>query len=573
METSTVRTPVALYARVSSERQDVDLSVAAQLRALRDFADRHGYVVAREYIDEAESGRVADRPQFRKMLDEASEANAPFQEILVWKFSRFTRKREHAVAFKSMLRRRGIRVTSITEHADDSPTGRLMEAIIESVDEFYSENLAQEVRRGMREAASRGFFMAPVAPFGYRRVKVQDGAKERPKLEIDGAAAPVVKEIFDKALRGHGLKDICRDLNERGITNRGRRWQRASLHKLLVNEAYTGTAVWGKTNRGKKASDPVRVEGAWPGIVSRELFDAVGQAMRERAPAMRPPARVGSKFLLSGLLRCGACGSPFSIQSARSSKFAYYVCSKLMREGAGACESRYLNAPRVEGLVVDKIKERILTDETITELVTLVAEEVDQVAGELGGKLEAIEGELADVRKRLSRLYEALETSDLTMEVLSPRIYSIRHREEQLMAAQEDLSRQLEKRRVDLPSTEEIKAYVADFREFLQQGTFPERKALIRNFVEGIEVVGDQATLTYTIPMPSDGATKEETSVLYFANSGLPNGTILRTPSDCSTLAAPALVRGGSLVAGTSGTHQRLADRDSLRLRPAGMTV
>ncbi|MDE2893778.1 MAG: recombinase family protein, partial [Chloroflexota bacterium] len=105
----------ALYARVSSDRQDVDLSVAAQLRALRDFAERNGFVVAREYIDEAESGRVADRPQFRKMLDEASGPDAPFQEILVWKFSRFTRKREHAVAFKSMLRRRGIRVTSITE--------------------------------------------------------------------------------------------------------------------------------------------------------------------------------------------------------------------------------------------------------------------------------------------------------------------------------------------------------------------------------------------------------------------------------------------------------------------------
>ena len=66
---------------------------------------------------------------------------APFEEVLVWKFSRFTRKREHAVAFKSMLRRRGVRVVSITEHADDSPTGKLMEAIIESVDEFYSENL------------------------------------------------------------------------------------------------------------------------------------------------------------------------------------------------------------------------------------------------------------------------------------------------------------------------------------------------------------------------------------------------------------------------------------------------
>ncbi len=96
-------TPAALYARVSSDRQDVDLSVTAQLRALRDYAEKNGYVVAREYVDEAESGRIADRPQFRRMLDEASRPNSPFHEILVWKFSRFTRKREHAVAFKFML--------------------------------------------------------------------------------------------------------------------------------------------------------------------------------------------------------------------------------------------------------------------------------------------------------------------------------------------------------------------------------------------------------------------------------------------------------------------------------------
>ena len=127
---------------MSSERQDLDISVSAQLRALK----KNGYVVAREYVDEAESGRVVDRPQFRIMLDEAGKPSAPFREILVWKFSRFTRKRERAVACKSMLRRRGIRVTSITEHADDTPTGKLMESIIECVDEFYSENLAQRWR-------------------------------------------------------------------------------------------------------------------------------------------------------------------------------------------------------------------------------------------------------------------------------------------------------------------------------------------------------------------------------------------------------------------------------------------
>ena len=102
--------------------------------------------------------------------------------------------------------RRGIRVVSITEHADDSPTGKLMEAIIESVDEFYSENLAQEVTCGMREAASRGFWVGTYAPYGYRKVYVQDGAKKRPKLEPDPPADAVIKRIFDMALTASEAK-------------------------------------------------------------------------------------------------------------------------------------------------------------------------------------------------------------------------------------------------------------------------------------------------------------------------------------------------------------------------------
>ena len=203
-------TPAALYARVSSDRQDVDLSVASQLRALRDYADKNGYLIAREYVDEAPSGRVADRPEFRKMIDEASRPESPFHEILVWKFSRFTRKREHAVAFKSMLRRKGIRVVSITEQAEDTSTGRLLEGIIESVDEFYSENLAQEVLRGMREAASRGFWVASRTPYGYNRVMVQDGPKKRPTLEPDPTTTPILKRIFDMAEAGRGMTEVGR---------------------------------------------------------------------------------------------------------------------------------------------------------------------------------------------------------------------------------------------------------------------------------------------------------------------------------------------------------------------------
>ena len=115
------------------------------------------------------------------------------------------------------LRRKGVRVVSITEHADDTPTGKLMEAIIESVDEFYSENLAQEVTRGMREAASRGFWIGSRTPYGYSRLMVQDGAKKRPKLEPDPDASRVVKRIFDMAEAGTGMLHIVKTLNDEGI--------------------------------------------------------------------------------------------------------------------------------------------------------------------------------------------------------------------------------------------------------------------------------------------------------------------------------------------------------------------
>ena len=167
----------------------------------------------------------------------------------------------------------------------------------------------------------------------------------------------------------------------------------------------------------------------------------------------------------------------------------------MLREGAGSCSAAYLNADRVEARVVETIRGRILDDQTIAELVVLVAEEIDVLAGELDGQLQAVEAELADVHSRLERLYEALETTELTMQALSPRILKLRQREDQLEAAQEDAARQLRQRKADLPTTDEIKEYVADFRDFLSAGSVPERKALIRNFVKSIEVSEKEATL------------------------------------------------------------------------------
>ena len=498
------RTPAALYARVSSDRQDVDLSVSAQLRALRDYADKNDYEVVREYVDEAESGRVMNRPEFQKMLDEAKRTEAPFKEILVWKFSRFTRKREHAVILKSMLRRKGLRVVSITEQAEDNPTGRLLEGIIESVDEFYSENLAMEVLRGMREAASRGFWVAPMAPYGYKKVKVLDGPKERPTLEPDPETNGIVKRIFDLAESRKGMMKIVRILNDEGIASpRGKLWNKPTVHNILRNEAHLGTLVWG--NNAKDGADPVRVEKAFPATVTKDQFDRVNGILRSRAPKVSHPRRVGSTFLLSGLVKCYRCKRALSGRYSSRGTFPYYVCHSFVKRAPGSCDSPRVDARQFEELVVGLIRSNILTEGNIRSLVNVVDEQMDDVAGDERKRLETIQSELADVRGRLDRLYDLVETTtEFNMADFAHRIRDHKERQERLESAAEGSRAILAQRRAVLDDVKTITAYAKDMSRFLQKSELTERRAFIETFVKEIELLPDNAVVRYTVPMPDD---------------------------------------------------------------------
>ena len=531
------RTPAALYARVSSDRQDVDLSVSAQLRALRDYADKNDYEVVREYVDEAESGRVMNRPDFHKMIEEAKRTEAPFKEILVWKFSRFTRKREHAVILKSLLRRKGLRVVSITEQAEDNPTGRLLEGIIETVDEFYSENLAQDVLRGMREAASRGFWVAPMAPYGYRKVKVLDGPKERPTLEPDPETTGIVKRIFDLAESRQGMMKIVRILNDEGIASpRGKLWNKPTVHNILRNEAYLGTLVWG--NNAKDGAEPVRVEKAFPATVTKAQSDRVNRILRSRAPKVSHPRRVGSTFLLSGLVKCYRCKRALSGRYSSRGTFPYYVCHSFVKRAPGSCDSPRVDARQFEELVVGLIRSNILTEGNIRSLVNVVDEQMDDVAGDERKRLETIQSELADVRGRLDRLYDLVETTtEFNMADFAHRIRDHKERQERLESAAEGARAILAQRRAVLDDVKTITAYAKDMSRFLQKSELTERRAFIETFVKEIELLPDNAVVRYSVPMPDDslipGKKVQEIplngSVVSSVNGSPPNLTKSRT--------------------------------------------
>ena len=362
----------------------------------------------------------------------------------------------------------------------------------------------------MREAAIRGFWVSTYAPFGYRKVSVQDGAKKRPKLELDSPADAVVRRIFQMALQGKSTLDITKTLNGEGIpTSTGKHWLKSTVHRILSNEAYTGTLVWGAEAKDK--ADPARVEKAFPAIISNAQFRRVNRKLRSRAPKRSHPRRVGSSYLLSGLVRCRTCNRALSGQDAKSGKFSYYVCQSVMKRGSGACNAPRINARRFEELVVGKIRENVLTESNIRELVKLVDEEMDGVAKEQRQRLETIDSELVDVKRRLDWLYNLVETTDLDVDDFKPRIREHRERQERLEATAEEARTILSQRREVLDDVETITAYAQDLSVFLNESELTERRAFIGSFVKEIVVMPGNAVVRYTIPI-SQSTTK--TSVL-----------------------------------------------------------
>ena len=320
---------------------------------------------------------------------------------------------------------------------------------------------------------------------------------------LDTDAALVVKRIFDLAEAGTGMLKITRTLNDEGIASpTGKLWSKNGIHFILRNEVYTGTLLWGA--RGKDKAEPVRIEKAFPAIVTKAQFRRVGKLMRSRAPKRTHPRRVGSTYLLSGLVKCHKCKRKLSGQDAKSGQFAYYVCQSLIKQGSGACDSPRLNARRFEELVVEKIRSNILTEGSITNLVKAVDEEMDGVAAEQRKWLETVETELEEVRRKLGRVWHFIENSDIEMADASDRIKEHRERQERLEEAAAEARAILAERREVLDDVETIAAYAREMRDFLVESELTERRAFIESFVKEIVVTPDDALMRYTVPMPED---------------------------------------------------------------------
>lgn len=234
-----------IYARYSSTAQR-DVSMDIQLEDCRNYCEQQGLTVVKEYVDRALTGTDDNRPNFQRMIEDSS--TGLYERIVVYRFNSFFRQREKSVLYKGMLKRKGIRVLSVHEYIADDPSGVIVESFFEAMDEFYSLELSQKIKKGMDKNGEQCLCTGGNIALGFK-------VNQFRQFEVDPNTAPIVETVFEMYANGKTVTEITRHLNSLGYkTSRGVPFNENSLHTMLKNsgrckEMMTGSSATGKQGK------------------------------------------------------------------------------------------------------------------------------------------------------------------------------------------------------------------------------------------------------------------------------------------------------------------------------------
>ena len=477
-----------LYLRVSSQKQKrQELSLAAQRRALRQWARKEGVPVLAEYVDEAQSGRTDRRPAFQSLVADVQAPGRAWDCVLVWRFDRFARNQEEAGVYRALLRRQQVRLLSITEPVDEGPAGRLTEGVLDALNEFQSAKLAQDTARGQAENARRGWWNGGPPPTGYCLESVPDGSRTRTRLAVDPDTAPVVQRMFELCLLGESLRGIARRLTADGVRlPSGRAPYAALVQTILLNPVYTGTRVWSRTRSPSTGlAEPVEIEGAHPALIDQATFDRAQAALASRRPANVPPRLNSSRYLLTGRAVCGLCGHRMQgrhrlDRPGQTEAWHYYCAGRA--EGVG-CSLPYVRLEALEGAVLEVLSQALIDDVFVGRIVDRVRQGEAHKGAEPG---QDFQRRRTDLQKRRANLLAAVEEGALPLSQVKDRLEDLQRAE----AALEPPTR----RRALLPVDEaEVRAYLQRLPGLLELGSPAQRRQLVHSVVQAVRVEPDAA--------------------------------------------------------------------------------
>ena len=457
-----------IYARYSSSAQN-DASIEQQIEKCREYAEKNGITIVAVYADRAKSGRTDNRPEFQKMMRDA--AKGKFRYVIAWKSNRMGRNMLQAMLNESKLQAADVRCLYVEEDYDDTPAGRFALRSMMNLNQFFSENMAEDIHRGLEDNAKQCKVNGKIT-YGYAK-----GPDAR--YVFDDTKICIVQEVFDRLENNEPEVDIYEDFNRRGIPSpSGGKWNKNSLHAIASNERYTGVYIWGS----------IRVEGGIPAAIRKEQFRVV-QEKRKIKKAVRGRHRDNGDYMLTGKLYCGHCGGHMVGMSGTSklgTPYYYYACQT--RRNEKTCKKKNARRDWLERMVALTVKQQILQ----TDVMEWIADAVMafQKKCEESTDLSIYLDRLTEIKASIANVMKAIEMGIIT-ETTKGRLVEL-EKDQQLYEAKIAS----EKTMVPKVTREEVIYWLESFRDGnIEDQDF--RKKLIDSFIVAVYLYDDKLKIVF----------------------------------------------------------------------------
>ena len=521
----------AIYARVSSDRQKEENTIASQTAALKKFAHTHGFIVPEEWVfeDDGYSGASLVRPGLEKIRDLAAEG--PIQTDLVYSPDRLSRKYAYQVLLTEEFGRYGVDTVFIRAPQSSTPEDQLLLQFQGMIAEYERAQILERSRRGKRYRAKAGEVgVLSGAPYGYRYIRKRDGVAAR--FEVIATEAEIVHLMFEKyTLGGLSIGAIARFLNEQGVPTRREAagWERSTVWGMLRNPAYKGTACFGKTQKAprQRITRPLRLSGRcrhgettgcerpraeWieipvPPIISEETFALAQERLADNKQlSLR---RTIEPSLLQGLVSCKKCGYALYRTSTRTSarKIHYYRClgSDGWRYlGGSQCDSRPIRQDLLDSLVWTEVV-KLLEDPTLinAELNRRLA--AARATEPTRRRQETLERDLTRVTRGMERLVTAYQEDLVSLDELRSRMPDLRRREHVARAELKSIGERIADSTEYLRLAETLTAFLKRLRTTAHTLDIIERQRVVRLLVKEVLATDDSIVIRHSIPVQHRG--------------------------------------------------------------------
>ncbi|MEA3290974.1 MAG: recombinase family protein [Pseudomonadota bacterium] len=519
--------PAAIYARVSSDRQKQEQTIASQTAALIERTRQAGYTVPREWIfeDEGYSGAVLVRPGLERLRDLAAEGQ--IQAVWVYAPDRLSRKYAYQVLLMEEFARHGVEVLFIRSAKAETPEEHLLLQFQGMIAEYERAQIAERTRRGKRHRAKAGSVnVLSGAPYGYRYIRKTETTEAY--YQVFEEEAEVVRTVFRRyTLEGLSINAIARRLNEHKVPTRtgASRWCRSTVWAMLRNPAYKGAACFGKTEQveRRKITRPLRQRGGysprssanrerpreeWIEIPVPALIDEATFALaRERLELNKrhAPRRTIEPTLLQGMLVCKQCGYAYYRTSTRTSKrkLYYYRClgSDGYRHPNGrVCDNRPVRQDQLDEVVWQQVI-RLLEDPRLVQGEIERRVQAIREADPTQRRKAALRKEQVRVQNKIERLLDAYQEGLLPLEELRKRMPALRKRGQTIHSELQGFEAAAADQRAYLRLADGIEMFLSRIRTAADTLSVTERQKIVRLLVHEILVDQDTVIIRHSIPV------------------------------------------------------------------------